>query len=85
MKYDLKYYINSSFYGCEEDGVTNKKERVVICRKPHKCMGGCNSDINIGDYALLETGFLDDMPVSCYTCIPCLDKWLDETMKYIVE
>ena len=27
---------------------------------------------------LRESGFMDNEPVSCYTCIPCLDKWLDE-------
>jgi hypothetical protein len=42
-------------------------------------MGGCESEIKAGEQALLETGFLDGKPVSSYTCLSCIDKWLDET------
>ena len=79
MKYTLEEYINSGFYDGDMDTeVENHKSRIVKCRKPHKCVGGCESEIQAGEYALLETGFLDGKPVSCYTCLPCLDKWLDK-------
>jgi hypothetical protein len=80
MKYKPKDYINSGFYdgGMGDDDIENEKVRVVKCRKPHKCMGGCDSEIKAGEHALLETGFMDGKPVSCHTCLPCIDKWLDE-------
>lgn len=77
MKYKPEDYINSGFYEGDED-LVNHKEKVVKCRKPHKCMGGCEKEIAIGEYALRETGFMDNKPVSVYTCLPCIDKWLDE-------
>lgn len=79
MKYTEKQYINSGFYDGDMDvEISNEKVKVVKCRKPHNCNGGCNTEIKAGENALLETGFMDGKPVSCYTCIPCLDKWLDE-------
>lgn len=77
MKYKPEDYIDSGFYGIDED-VENYKEKLVKCRKPHKCMGGCEKEIPIGAYAVRETGFMDGMPVSSYTCTDCIDKWLDE-------
>ena len=76
MKYKPETYLNSSFYGDEPD-IANYKEKIVKCRKPHKCMCGCETEIKAGDYALLETGFMDGKPVSCYTSLPCIDTWLE--------
>lgn len=45
-------------------------------------MGGCDGEIQPGEHAYLETGFLDGAPVSCYTCLPCIDKWLDELAEH---
>ena len=78
MKYKPEDYIDCGFYGGEEE-IENHKEKVVKCRKPHECMGGCGSEIKAGDYALLETGFMDGEPVSCYTCLPCIEAWLEES------
>ena len=83
MKYTEKEYIESGFYDGDMDvEISNEKVKVVKCRKPHKCNGGCNTEIQIGEHALSETGFMDGNPISCYTCIPCLDKWLDELHEY---
>lgn len=81
MKYKPEYYIGSGFYngGCGDEDIENYKERLVKCRKPHKCMGGCENEIAAGEHALLETGFMDGEPVSCYTCLPCIEKWLEES------
>ena len=46
---------------------------------PRKCMGGCDKEIQVGEEALLEKGFLDGKPVSSYTCLPCIEKWLEES------
>jgi len=77
MKYKPEDYLNSGFYSDMDSDIENHKEKLVKCRKPHKRMGGCDSEIKAGNYALLETGFMDGQPVSSYTCTDCIDKWLD--------
>lgn len=78
MKYKPEDYLDSGFYSGDEE-IENKKEKVVRCRKPHECTN-CQKEIAAGDNALRETGFLNGKPVSCYTCLPCIDEWLDEIM-----
>lgn len=82
MKYDKELYLDSGFYSDMDDEVTNKSEKIVKCRKSHRCMGGCNKEIQAGEYAVVEKGFLDNKPVSCYTCIPCIEAWLEEVRAY---
>jgi len=80
VKYDKELYLDSGFYGGDfGDDIANNKEKIVKCRKPHECNGGCDKEIKAGDYALLETGFADGEPVSCYTCLPCIEEWLEES------
>lgn len=78
MKYKPEDYIESGFYSDDEE-TENKTEKIVKCRKPHKCMGGCDKEIQVGEEALLEKGFLDGKPASSYTCLPCIEKWLEES------
>ena len=78
MKRKPEEYLDSNIYGEDED-IRCFKEKVVKCRKPHKCVGGCDSEIEVGEYALMQSGFMDSEPVSCYTCMKCMDEWLDET------
>ena len=80
MKYKKEDYniSESGFYGlCDED-IQCYKEKLVKCRKPHMCVAGCEKEISIGDYAIRESGFMDGVAVSAYTCTNCMDKWLDE-------
>lgn len=77
MKYKIEDYINSEFYGNGEDDIENYRVTIVKCRRPHKCVT-CNSEIKIGDYAYYESGFMDSYPVSAYTCMQCLDEYLDK-------
>ena len=79
MKYKPEDYsiVDSGFYGLADEDVDNYKEKLVRCRKIHKC-SGCEKEIPIGAYAIRETGFMDGSPVSSYTCTYCMDKWLDE-------
>lgn len=76
MKYPIEEYEGIGIYEDDED-IINHTEKVVKVRKKHKC-ALCEKEIQKGDYALRETGFLDNEPVSAYTCIECCDKWLDE-------
>ena len=76
MKYAPEDYLYSDFYAGDED-TTVIEVKLVKCRKPHQCMGGCQTIIQPGEVALLEKAIMDDSIKSCYTCIPCLDGWLD--------
>lgn len=78
MKYTEQEYLDSCFWDGDMDcDIENQKVKIVKCRKAHKCMGGCDGEIQPGEHAYYESGFMDGRPVSCYTCLPCIDKWLD--------
>jgi hypothetical protein len=77
MKYKPEDYLDTGFYSDSED-LEHKKEKIVKCRKSHKC-ASCQNEIKTGDHALLESGFLDGHPVSCYTCLFCIEEWLAES------
>lgn len=77
MKYLIEMYTDSGFY-CDCADAENYKEKVVKCRKSHKC-SSCQTEIKSGEYALRETGFLDGEPVSAYTCLKCIEEWLEES------
>ena len=80
MKYKPEDYSisDTGFYGLDDGNIEHYEEKLVKCRKLHKCMAGCEKEIPEGEYAIRETGFMDGVPVSSYTCTDCMDKWLDE-------
>lgn len=78
MKYSEEMYIDSGIYGDSEEGVKNRKERLVKCRNIHMC-SNCGKEIEKGEYAVCETGFLEGENVSCYTCLECIEEWLEES------
>jgi len=79
MKYKPEQYSiqDTGFYSDADSEIENYKEKLVKCRKPHKCMGGCDKEILVGEYAIRETVFMDGKPLSAYTCTDCLD-WIGE-------
>lgn len=79
MKYSEDMYLNSGFYDGDMDAeVECHKEKIVKCRKEHKC-SACENIISKGEKALYESGFMDGEPVSSYTCLNCIEKWLEES------
>jgi hypothetical protein len=79
MKYTEAEYLSYPFFEGDMDvTIQNYKAKIVKCRKPHKCWSGCGNEIKAGDMAMYESGFDDGEPVGVHTCIPCLDKWIDE-------
>lgn len=55
MKYDEDLYIDSGFYDVDMDGEYQKRsEKIVKCRKPHECMGGCGKEIKAGELRFNE-------------------------------
>lgn len=77
MKYPEEMYLDSGIYGIEE-GIECHTEKLVKCRKSHEC-SSCGKEIKTKETALYESGFSDGYPVSCYTCIECVEKWLEES------
>ena len=86
LKYPKELYSESGFFGgdmdCED---TNKSEKLVKCRKLHKCVN-CQKRINIGDYAVVEKAlFPEEGWKSCYICIKCIEEWLEESGQAEIE
>lgn len=77
MKYPKELYTESGFYGGDEE-IENYTEKVVKCRKSHKC-SGCQKEIQDGEEAVVESGFMGGHPVSNYICLPCIEGWLEES------
>ena len=80
MKYTEEQYINAGYF--EVDDVTsNQNYKIVKVRKWHHCVGLETPEhiIEIGEQALRETAIVEDAGFqTCYVCLPCLDKWLNE-------
>ena len=76
MKYNADLYLDNQIYG-EDPDFTLKSEKIVKCRKLHRC-GVCEKDIIKGELVICETGFQFGSPVSTYTCIPCMENWMEE-------
>ena len=83
MKYPKELYLESGFYSGDEE-IENYTEKVVKCRKSHKCCG-CQNEIQIGDEAVSERGFIYGRPVSDYICLRCIEGWLEESGQVGVE
>lgn len=79
MKYDKELYLDCGFYDGDMDvNIECHKEKIVKCRKEHTC-STCKRTIKVGEQALYENGFMDGKPVSSYTCLECIEKWLEES------
>lgn len=80
LKYPKEMYADSGFYAGDMDSeYVDGEERLVKCRKVHKC-ANCQKSINAGDYAVCEkTLFPSEGWKSCYTCTKCIEQWLEES------
>lgn len=79
MKYDKELYLDSGFYDGDMDvEIENYKEKIVKCRKEHEC-NACQRTIRKGEEALYESGFMEGHPLSSYTCLKCIEEWLEES------
>lgn len=58
---------------------SNFTEKVVQIRKSHKCCI-CEREIPKGEKMLMQRAIVEDMGWrSCYICLPCIEKWLEES------
>lgn len=84
MKYDEQMYLDSGFYGNDDSEINCFEEKIVKCRKSHIC-SNCQTEIPKGDKALYESGFMDGKPVHSYTCLHCIEDWLEESGQVEIE
>ena len=86
IKYPKEMYLDCGFYGGDMDGSEQcHSEKIVKCRKSHIC-SACQKEIKAGDEALYETAIVEGMGwCSCYTCLQCIEKWLEESGQVDVE
>ena len=80
LKYPKELYTDSGLFGGDMDcEYTNESEKLVKCRKSHKCVN-CQKLINIGDYAVEDKAlFRGEGWKSCYICVQCIEEWLEES------
>ena len=80
MKYPEEMYIDSQIFAGDMDGSeSNFEEKIVKTRKPHKCCV-CEKEFPSGEKMLMQKAVVDDMGwCSCYICLPCIEKWLEES------
>ena len=56
-----------------------QRRRVVKTAKPHQCVNAEDvHDLPAGSWAVADTAKVDGSVGTCYTCLPCLDKWAKE-------
>lgn len=79
LKYTKEEYESSGFYDVDMDvEMTNQTFKLVKVRKEHLC-ANCSCTIPSKTFALRESALCrGEGWKSCYTCIKCLDDWLDQ-------
>ena len=77
---DRQYISFDPFEGDRDVDVRERKVAVVKVRKPHTCISptGSTHPIEPGERARNETAIVEGKWASYYTCVPCMDAWLQE-------
>lgn len=84
MKYPEEKYIGSQIFAGDEFE-SNFTEKVVKIRKSHKCCV-CGKEVSKGEKMLMQRAIVKDMGwCSCYICLPCIKKCLEESGQVEVE
>lgn len=79
MKYTAQEYVNCNFYGEPGEGVHHYGARVIRINKDRKCVN-CRKKVKSTTHMLVERAILtEEGRRTAYTCLPCLDKWIDQT------
>lgn len=78
MKYSIETYLSCEYWPHGEE--VDHSQKIITVRKEHPCASATRlHNIAPGEKALLERAIIKDQGrVSAYTCLPCLDAWIDE-------
>lgn len=83
MKRTAKQYLDAmeGYFGPNEE-TSHHVFQLVKTRTEQECMGIAHKGsrmIPVGSNAIYESAIhVDKGRVSCYVCVPCADKWIDE-------
>jgi hypothetical protein len=78
LKYTADEYLNAGLFSdnVADEGVELHTKAFVKCAKGYSCVE-CGGVICKGDFALSERLLFDGKWHCAYTCVACLDEWLD--------
>lgn len=77
MKYTKEQYLNCNYYEITSEEI-NHKNNVVKSRKERTCVI-CRNKYPAGTWLYFESCILEGTGrVSSYTCLNCLDQWIDQ-------
>lgn len=69
----------------QDEGTSEQKYKLVTTRKEHRCAFADVIDrehqIPADSRVLRETALTDSGWQSCYSCLPCVDTWIDHLEK----
>lgn len=82
MKFTEQQYLDAmeSYFGPDAE-TSSQAYKLVKVRVEHECRGVDHDGeyIRPGEMAVRETAIhVDDGRVTCYVCLPCADKWVEE-------
>lgn len=76
MKYTKEQYLNCGFYEITEEEI-DYESKIVIIKKKKQCVV-CREDCLSGSKMFFESCILEGIGRrNSYTCLNCLDKWID--------
>lgn len=82
QKYPDEKYLETEFFLDRDLIIKNRQIKLVITRKEHMCAFGYvigkEHTIPIGKKVYFEKAVVEGEWGSCYSCLECLDTWLDE-------
>lgn len=86
MRTDAEYLEYDPFDDCDID-IRNRTVKIVTVRKEQWCnMAGYRNNqeqhnVPVGHRARVERAVVEGEWKSSYTCLPCLDRWLNEQLE----
>lgn len=81
QKYKDSDYLDAVLFEDRDVDIRAQTKRIVTTRVQHRCAFadslGKDHLIRAGSRAVLESAVVEGKWGTCYSCLPCIDKWLD--------
>ena len=86
MKYPKEMYLDSQIFAGDMDGSESCfSEKVVKTRSSHICCV-CEKEIAKHSNAVYQSAIIEGEGWrACYICLPCIERWLEESGQVEVE
>lgn len=76
QKYSDEQYLDTEMYEDGDAEIRQYKKEIVTTRRKHTCASG-QHEIVKGSRAVRESAIAEGARGSAYTCLDCIDKWLE--------